>query len=115
MRLVTQTELMEFPDGTLYARLQQPWVFADLCVKGENVGSKDFYERGLAWIDAHDCGEATHRLDLMMADSSLSFPVDRAYGREGLYEQDARYLVYELDDVKLLLSELGQAYPAIIP
>jgi hypothetical protein len=116
MRLVTQTELMALPEGTLYAPLQQPWVFGDLCIKGENLGpylgkeTNDFYERGLAWIAADDCGEATKRLDRMMENSSLSFPAEPAYSREGLYETDARYLVYELDDVKLLLSELAQAY-----
>jgi hypothetical protein len=110
VKLATQAELMALPDGTLYALLQQPWIFGDLRVKGENVASDDFYERSLNWIDAHDSGEATHRLNLMMEDSSLSFPVEQAYSREGLYETDARYLVYELDDVKLLLSELQQAY-----
>lgn len=110
MKLATQAELMTLPDGTLYAVLQEPWVFGDLCIKGENAGLKDFYERGLNWIDADDCGEAIDRLDAMMADSSLSFPVQQAYSREGYYNSGARYLVYELDDVKLLLSELQQAY-----
>jgi hypothetical protein len=107
---------MSFPEGTLYARLQQPWVFGDLCIKGESLSpylgqeQHDFYQRSLNWIDANDCGEATHRLDQMMQDSSLSFPVEQAYGREGYYEAGARYLVYELDDVTLLMSELRQAY-----
>jgi len=110
MRLVTQTELMKLPEGALYARLYRPWVFADLCIKGDNVGSKDFYERSLNWVDANDSLEAVDRLDAMMEDSTLSFPVAQAYQREGLYEQDAHYLVYELEDVKLLVGELRQAY-----
>lgn len=116
MRLVTQAELLALPAGTLYAPLQEPWVFGNLYIKGENLPpylgreTHDFYERSLNWIDANDLDEAGRRLDSMMEDSSLSFPVKQAYSREGLYKTDGRYLVYELDDVKLLLSELARAY-----
>ncbi len=89
MRLVTQAELMALPDGTLYAPLHEPWVFGEVRIKGENVGANDFYARDLNWIDANDCGEAIDRLEAMLKDGSLSFPVEQAYSREGYYDGDA--------------------------
>ncbi|WP_164681163.1 hypothetical protein [Mycobacterium intracellulare] len=86
---MTQAELMALPDGTLYAPLHEPWVFGEVRIKGENVGANDFYARDLNWIDANDCGEAIDRLEAMLKDGSLSFPVEQAYSREGYYDGDA--------------------------
>lgn len=111
MRLVKRQEFMKLPAGTLFSAMHQKWVFGELSVKGETwqngdeVG--DFLELGLNWIDGHDTGEVCDRLEEMLADSSVSYPLQSAYGREGLFDNDMVYLVYEPADVAALLAEIN--------
>lgn len=111
MRLVKRQELMTFPSGTLFCELQQEWVFGGLQLKldtlvnlGENV---DFWVHALDWTEAHDTGEAIERLEKMASDSSVSYPLEEAFSRHGLYDDDRFYLVYEQADTDALLSALG--------
>lgn len=106
MRLVKLPELKELPAGTLFAPMQQEWVFGELEIKGDNFGP-DFWVRSLAWVDAFDSGEATDRLDEMALDSSVSYPINQAYQRNCDYDDESLYLVYEPDDVEYLAAELG--------
>lgn len=113
MRLVKRQELMLLPSGTLFAELQEPWVFHGLQLKldtividGVNV---DFWVRSLDWPDADGTGEALERLEEMVADSSVSYPVESAWSRHGLYDDERLYLVYETADTAALIGDLGQA------
>lgn len=108
MRLVKLPELKALPAGTLFAKLQQEWVFGDLEIKGDSFDG-DFWVRSLNWIDAYDCGEAVNRLDAMALDSTISYPIEQAYRRNCDYNDESLYLVYEPDDVAFLAGELGLA------
>jgi hypothetical protein len=103
-------EFLRLPTGTLFSPMLQKWVFGELSVKGEtlDLGNEvgDFLELGLNWIDGTDTGEVCDRLDAMLADSSVSYPLQSAYGREGLFDNDMVYLVYEKADVAALMAEL---------
>lgn len=111
MRLVKRQELMTLPAGTLFAELQQEWVFHGLQLKGETYADAqgrniDFMVKQLDWVDAYDCGEACQRLDEMKANPAVSHPIETAYGRHGLYDDDQVYLVYEPADTARLIAEL---------
>lgn len=110
MRLVKRWEFMQLPVGTLFAPMVQKWVFGELSVKGETLDygneTGDFLELGLTWIDGDDAGQVCNRLDEMLADSSVSYPLQTAYGREALFDADMVYLVYEPADAAGLLGEL---------
>ncbi len=111
MRLVRRQELMTLPAGTLFAELQQEWIFHGLELKGETYADGqgnniDFYTKSLDWVDAFDCGEACQRLDEMKADPTASYPIETAYGRHGLYDDEKLYLVYEPADTAALIAEL---------
>lgn len=102
MRLVKRQEFMELPAGTLFSPLLQPWVFGDLSVKGVDMGNDvgDFLELGLNWIDGDDTRQVCD--NEMFADSSVSYPLQSAYGREGLFDPEMVYLVYEPADIAVL-------------
>jgi hypothetical protein len=114
MRLVKRPELMQLPAGTLFCELHEPWVFGGLTVKHDtlvwNGKNSDFWTRQLDWPDADDTGEALDRLEEMAADSNVSYPVEEAHGRHGLYDDDRFYLVYEQADAEALIADLRKAY-----
>lgn len=112
MRLVKRPEFMQLPAGTLFAPMQQKWVFGTLSVKGDTsqhgdeIG--DFLKLGLTWIEGDGFSEVTDRLEEMLADSTVSYPLQSGYGREGLFDNDMVYLIYEPADVAELLAAINQ-------
>lgn len=110
MRLVRRQELMTLPAGTLFCELLEEWVFHGLQLKGDTFGvngdNVDFFTKSLDWPAAYDCGEACSRLDEMKADPAVSYPIEDAYGRHGLYDDERLYLVYERADTEALIAEL---------
>ncbi len=111
MRLVKRQELMTLPGGTLFCELQQKWVFGGLQLKMETIvtlgKNRDFWVQPLDWPEADDTGMAVDRLDEMARDSNVSYPIEQANSRHGLYDDDQLYLVYEKADTDALLSALG--------
>ena len=64
----------------------------------------------LGWVDGGDSSlQDMEALEKMQADSSLSFPAETTIQREGLYESDSYYLVYEAADVRQLIAKLARA------
>lgn len=112
MRLVKRQELMTLPKGTLFAELQQQWVFGDVEIKGDTcldnrTGENcDFWVLTLAWPEADDTGQAIDRLEQMAANPTVSYPPGYVYARHGLYDDDRPYLVYEKADVDNLMRLL---------
>lgn len=110
MRLVKRPEFLTLPPGTLYARLRQPWIFDGIALKEETIvhGDKanDFYSIDLTGIDAHDTGEYINRLDEMLADPSVSYPLEAAPSRGSDYDDETVYLVYEPADTAALIAAL---------
>lgn len=108
MRLVRRQELMTLPAGTLFAELNEPWIFGQLCLKGETIadddGDRDFWFRSLCWPQAFNSMEAVTRLEEMAADSSVSYPVENAEQRDGMYDDAQVYAVYEASDARVLVE-----------
>ncbi len=114
MKLINRYELMNLPSGTLYCTLNEPWVFGDMCIKGDTINvdgrNIDFGERGIQWVDADDSEEAVNRLDTMLEDSNRSYLVEQDYGREGMFDDNQVYMVYDGADIKSILDDLRNAY-----
>lgn len=110
MRLVNRKEFLELPSGTLFAECTQPWVFAALDIKGSTLSYNDYNVRGLAWVDADSSEQAIDRLEEQLKDSTLSYPSERDYGRDGCFDEDGLYMVFERDDVLSIIEDLREAY-----
>lgn len=110
MRLVKRQELMTLPAGTLFAELHQEWVFGGLQLKEDTIEiggvNCDFWVRQLDWPEADDTGMAIDRLEEMAKDPTVSYPIEPAPGRHGLYDDDRLYLVYEQSDTDALITAL---------
>jgi hypothetical protein len=107
MRIVNRLDFLKLPSGTLYQQAEQPWAFDDVHVKYDSLihsadGDGDFVCMSFKWIEADSSDELDRRLD-DMAENGASYPLDlEATQRDGLFERNAKFLVYERADVVAL-------------
>ena len=106
MRVVSRADFLKLPPGTIYAK-GKPWYFENISIKADSLPN-DFVCLGLAWVDAHDSGEASYRLEEMLK-AGASYPLDKVYGRDGCFDDDDIFLVYERDDLAWIRDQIDAA------
>jgi hypothetical protein len=111
MRIYGRAAFMQLPEGVIFAK-GQPWFWGDLCVKGETLhdddGPIDFAYRNLIGIESHDTGELVERFEAMLQ-QAVSFPMEDAYGRDGCFDKDDLFLVWERADLEEMMRVMGAA------
>lgn len=109
MRIVDRKTFLAMPAGTLFAKFD-PHVFGELQIKADTCGN-DFVCNGLMpywWEDCQDSGDALSIIDRMMEGES-SPPLDYdSYGRDGLFDADQLFAVFEPADVRALMTHLTE-------
>jgi hypothetical protein len=101
MKVYDRTEFMKLPEGVLFCK-GKPWYWGELEVKGESLTS-DFTSRNLCWIDAKSSEEATDKFDQMLNEGT-SEPMETAYGRDGMFDGEDLFLVFEETDLMELIA-----------
>ena len=112
MRIIKKSEFYLLPSGTLFSEYQ-PCIFTGLKIKGDtcyrdNGTPFDYYEMDLTdCMEWDDSGDRFEKLDKAQEDSSYSLKLDlECEGRNGMYDDDQLYAVYESDDIAGLISKL---------
>ena len=112
MRIVNKQEFYQLPEGTLFA-YYEPIIFDDLCIKYQNLYNEknepiDFlYECLLGNVDSQGSDDYANILIKAQKDKS-SFKLDFDCGeRDGLYQDDALYAIYEKDDIVDFIRKLN--------
>ena len=111
MRIVNREEFLKMPQNTVFSKYI-PYVFGQLFIKDESIGSDgfDFYYSQIA--DAIDCKSSTDFDDLLdkaKRDSTLSLRMDfEGLGRDGCFEDDQLFAVFEKEDVAKLINRLKE-------
>lgn len=108
MRIVNRAEMKAMPVGTLYTELgdtqRHGWPAApDSIFLGAIEGMNDFNMVSIGSPDA----ESSHVLfdrHREMEETGAAYPVGLATDREGLYDDDLRYLVWEPEDVRDIIA-----------
>lgn len=109
MKILNRKQFLELPEGVLYTS-GEPWAFGNIHIKGktcELFGEQynDWYEWQLDHIEWQNDGELFDRLE-EMRNTGKSYPLDITQGRNGLFEDNELFLVYEKADLTLLINEL---------
>lgn len=104
MRIVTRQQLLEMPRGTLFAEAFDPCNYGPLCIFGGEFGP-DFTERSITACESDGSEQYIERSQEMW-ETGASYPVNTDYGREGMFDDSMRYLVYEPADIESIISEL---------
>ena len=108
MRVVDRTAFLELPKGTFYCKGKE-WLFGPMCIKHESIPG-DWYYVNPAWVDGDDTGECVTRLKHSRENGSshpmadLDIPT-----RDGCFEKDAIFLVFEKEDLAKLRAVIDEA------
>lgn len=106
MRIVNKDEFMKLPDGTIYS-LYKPCFFTGLFRKGENCNAEDYYEMSL--IGNVKCESSVDMAEILLAKEadSTSFELEfDCEGRNGMFESEQLYAIYESKDISGLIKTL---------
>ncbi len=107
MRIVDRKTFLALPEGTVFAK-GKPFAFGGLTFKHENAGRNDWWELEPNGIEAHHSGELFDRYELMLS-RGASFPMVESVVRDGLYDDNAIFLVFERDDLARLRDMIDKA------
>lgn len=105
MKIVNRIEFLKLPSGTMYS-LYSPIVFDGLYVKFDSINSTvgekyiDFLN-----ISLTDSIDSMEELEKMEKGISIGMDFD-CIGRNGLYDLDQKYAVWEKKDVQGLMDVL---------
>lgn len=111
MRIVDRNTFLKMPKGTLFMKYS-PCSFGELCIKDGSIfhdsGGNDFYYNSVTdTVDSPDSSELFDKLLAAQEDSSISIPMDfDTYQRDGLFDYDQLFAVYEMKDVCGLIDKL---------
>lgn len=106
MRVVDRKTFLDLPAGTLYCKGVR-WAFDEICVKADTLGN-DWVQLSLNGIEAHDSGELFYRYEEMLQ-AGTSYPINESYGRDGCFDDDALFLVFERADLRALKAMIEAA------
>lgn len=111
MRIYRREAFMALPEGVLFAK-GKPWYFESLHVKGETLSwggeNRDFTLRDLVWVDGHGSEGSALALDMML-EAGESYPLETLYGRDGCFDEEDLFLVYEAADLRALRALIDTA------
>jgi hypothetical protein len=111
MKIVDRKTFLAMPAGTLFAKWE-PNFFRELTIKDATVGDNDFiYQDLIPWfVDTTDC---THHDDQLMATrigaSSPPLDLEEGTSRDGFFDADQLFAVFEQSDVEALIARLQRA------
>lgn len=108
MKIVDRKTFLSLPAETLFSKYE-PCVFGDLCIKGDTLGSNDFAYQQIA--DAIACNDSGEFADKLLAaertGGSVALDLD-CQGRDGLFDDDQLFVVWEPADVAALIARLSK-------
>lgn len=116
MKRVNRKDFLQMPVGTMFftqSSIQDALFLGDLCVKGKNIGSVDFYVNNLnePYIESDDSSlneDSVFMSHLLSGnDMELDFNNEYARGNKG---DEEYYYVLSKKDVKSLLDKINNVY-----
>lgn len=108
MKIVNRTQFLAMPPGTVFAKFQ-PLVFEELEIKHDTRGNDYWYQQIVGALDAGDSGEWGDLLE-DSRETGSSIPMDfDCLSRDGCFDDDQLFAVFEPADVEQLIDRLQQA------
>lgn len=95
MRIYNRADFLKLPEGTLFCK-GKPWHWDTLMVKGDSLPN-DFIYRDLCWIE--DEGKDDDPIMTGMLENGDSAAMNLAYGRDGCFDDEDIFLVFEESDL----------------
>lgn len=110
MKIVKRERFLQMRPGTLFAKYQ-PCYFEELSIKGVSIGSEDFsFQEIVASIDSRSSADFAEKLaaaELEGISLAMDFEIE---SRDGCFDPEQLFAVFERDDLLQLLQRLMRAY-----
>lgn len=111
MRILNLTEFRGMPEGTIYKSAALQFSFGDWHIKGE-TWDYDFLCSPTDWVDCDSSEQLDSRMCEMWEDSSTSYPLDWSFGRDGMFQDEAKFMILEHKDLLLFREAIDDALEA---
>lgn len=111
MRIVNKQEFLKLPENTIFSKYS-PCQFGDLCIKGESVGTIDFYYQPISnSVKCNDMGEFVDACDKAEKES-VEMDFD-CLTRDGMFDAEQLFAVWEKQDLYAFVQKLEKClYPS---
>ncbi|RWF33754.1 hypothetical protein [Mesorhizobium sp.] len=109
MKIVDRKTFLAMPAGVLFCKFK-PYIFGEVSIKTGTVGN-DFVVQDIAgWFEgAHDTFSYIDGIDAMI-EKGVSYPMDYdCDSRDGLFDEDQLFAVWERTDMERLIARLQKA------
>jgi len=104
MKIVDRQAFLKLPENTVYCEYK-PHIFESVNIKGESVSNIDYWSVDIA--APIDCDDSSDMVEKMKLDS---IPLDfESETRDGMFNENQLYAVYEKHDIEKLISRLSLA------
>lgn len=113
MRIVDRETFLAMPPGTVFSKFK-PDIFGNIEIKGDSTTNAqgeliDFWSQDVAGaVEAASSGEFMHACDRAVAGECIPLDFDSQY-RDGLYEAEQLFAVWDPNDVQALIQRLQLA------
>lgn len=104
MKIYNRKDFLNLPEGTIFSKGRE-WFFHDFMVKGETLKNEindvdydDFLYLDLMIIQSEGSDDLFNKLDDMKK-KGKSYPINEDVGRDGMYEKEDLFLVFEKEDL----------------
>lgn len=105
MKIVDRRTFLAMPAGIVFSKYQ-PMYFGDLMIKGESTPNDFCYQDISGAVACEDSGEFCDILE-RAEKTGVSIALDfDCQARDGLYDKDQLFAIWEPDDVRALITRL---------
>jgi hypothetical protein len=111
MRIYKRADFLKLPEGILFCK-GKPWYWGTLHVKGKSL-KNDFIDLDLCWID--DENNDDDPIMTGMLENGDSASMNTAYGRDGCFDDEDIFLVFEKPDLEELRGIIDNALQIEVP
>lgn len=107
MRIVNLEQFLKLPDGTMFSKYE-PCIFSGLMIKkGSIIEASDFFYINLIdTVEANDSGDFVSILTKAETEQTSFKLAFNCIERDGLFNKDQLFAVYEKQDVMVLINTL---------
>jgi len=109
MKIVNRKTFLELPSGTIYSEHYSGDGFNNLSIKYETWGNDWIYMDINDFDDCENSGERYEKID-KMRDEGAEYPLNLdTTSRDGLFEDEQMFAIYDENDVNKIIEVLTQA------
>lgn len=111
MRIVDRKTFLSLPKGSLYQKYK-PAITGSINIKDDNSGDNDWFYQAIDGVTSINCDNTT---DMFVAlqnavDKGSHFDLDLdCCSRDGCYEEDQLFMIWEKKDIQMLIDRLQVA------